>query len=121
MLSRISLYLAIGYLVAGVTLGMYAGIAQDFRFTHVHVHLNLLGWVTLAVVGLVYAVQPHLQSGWLPRVQLVLHNVGLVVFMGGYAHAMATGTKVIAPIAGGATLVAAAVLLLAVHLVRGLR
>ncbi|HEY0857207.1 MAG TPA: hypothetical protein VGE16_09125 [Albitalea sp.] len=121
MLSRICLFLAVGYLVVGVTLGMYAGITQDFRLTHVHVHLNLLGWVTLGLVGLLYGLHPHLQAGWLPRLQLVMHNVGLVSFMGGIGFGLVTGDKVLLPVVVGASLVAAGIVTLAVHVVRRLR
>lgn len=38
----------------GMSLGIFMGIAQDFSLTRVHAHLNLLGWVTMALYGLYY-------------------------------------------------------------------
>jgi hypothetical protein len=45
--------------------GAYMGAKQDFRFVHVHAHINLLGGVALGLIGLIYRVHPHLQKGWL--------------------------------------------------------
>ncbi|WP_165943524.1 hypothetical protein [Roseicella aquatilis] len=41
-------------LVIGVTMGIAMGIAHDFHLAPVHAHLNLLGWTSLALMGLTY-------------------------------------------------------------------
>lgn len=38
--------------LAGMTLGMVMGLSQDFTLAPAHAHLNLLGWVTMAIYGL---------------------------------------------------------------------
>lgn len=38
--------------LGGMTLGMTMGISQDFTLSPAHAHLNLLGWVTMAIYGL---------------------------------------------------------------------
>lgn len=35
-----------------MSLGLYMGIRGDFTLAPAHAHLNLLGWVTMAVYGL---------------------------------------------------------------------
>ena len=60
---RIDIYfllLAAMSLVAGVVLGIWMGITHDFRFMPVHAHLNLLGWASQALFGLVYRAYPSL-------------------------------------------------------------
>jgi hypothetical protein len=53
------------FLVAGTTvifgmcLGFYMGIAQDFTLAPVHAHLNLLGWVSLFLLGIYYRTHAH--------------------------------------------------------------
>jgi hypothetical protein len=53
------------FLIAGVTvitgmcLGFYMGINQDFTLTPVHAHLNLLGWVSLFLLGVYYRTHAH--------------------------------------------------------------
>ena len=36
----------------GICLGISMGILQDFTLSPDHAHLNLMGWVTLALFGL---------------------------------------------------------------------
>lgn len=38
--------------LGGMTLGIIMGISQDFTLAPSHAHLNLLGWVTMAIYGL---------------------------------------------------------------------
>jgi len=48
-LSRRFLLCAIGAGLLGMAMGIYMGIADDHRFAHAHAHVNLLGWVSLAL------------------------------------------------------------------------
>lgn len=115
MLSRLLIKLSVAYFLVAIVLGNFMGIQQDFSLRHVHVHIALLGWLSLAAVGLLYRGYPELERGWLPRAHLWLHNVGLVVFMGGFAAYVLTGTKTIAAIGGGAMTLSLGVLLLAIN------
>lgn len=121
MLSNRLLLTAIAFFVVGVAAGMYMGIAQDFRFVHVHAHLNLLGWVALGLAGLLYAVHPRLQTTWMAHAHYWLHTLGLIVFMGGFAWGSASGHKLVLPIAIGATSVTLGVMLFAVNAFTRLR
>ncbi len=47
-------------LIIGVGLGLAMGIAHDFHLAPVHAHLNLLGWTSLALMGLTYRAWPEL-------------------------------------------------------------
>jgi hypothetical protein len=38
--------------LCGMSLGIWMGMGGDFRIAPAHAHLNLLGWVTLALYGL---------------------------------------------------------------------
>jgi cbb3-type cytochrome oxidase subunit 1 len=121
MLSRILLKLSVVYFVLAIVLGNYMGIQQDFRWKHVHVHIAVLGWLSLAVVGLMYRAYPELEHGWLPRAHLWLHNVGLVVFMGAFSYFVATGEHVVAPIGIGAMSLSLGIVLLAANVIVRLR
>ena len=52
------LRLAVLYLIAGVGLGLYMAASHNHTMFPVHAHLNLLGWVTLALFGLFYRLVP---------------------------------------------------------------
>jgi cbb3-type cytochrome oxidase subunit 1 len=112
---------AVAFFVVGVALGLYMGAAQDFRFQHVHAHLNLLGWVALGLAGLLYSVHPQLQRGWLPQAHYWLHTLGLLLFMGAFAWGNVSGAKPVAGVAIGASAVALGVLLFAVNVFWRLR
>jgi hypothetical protein len=43
--------------------------------------LNLLGWVSLALCGLIYTVAPHLAETGLAKAHFWLHNLGLPPLM----------------------------------------
>ncbi len=75
------LKIAAVYLVAGLLLGMAMAISGQFQLRSVHAHLNLLGWVSMALVGLVYCQFPVLASNALARWHFRLHNLGLPVMM----------------------------------------
>lgn len=46
---------AVGFLGAGIGMGAYMAIVHDHGLGPVHAHLNLLGWVSSAIMGLFYA------------------------------------------------------------------
>ncbi len=44
------------YLLVGMSWGMHMGASEDFTMAPAHAHLNLLGWVTMALYGTFYAL-----------------------------------------------------------------
>ena len=46
------------YLIVGVLMGFVMGIAEAFQYAPVHAHVNLLGWASLALVGIIYHLYP---------------------------------------------------------------
>lgn len=115
MLSNRLILTAVAFFVIGVSLGMYMGMNQDFRLTHVHAHVNLLGWVALGLAGLLYAVHPNMQRGWLPHAHYWLHTIGLVLFMSAFAWSVVSGTFQLIPVALGASMVALGILAFAIN------
>ena len=81
MLSRRLLQIAVVYWVLGVRFGIYMGATQNFTDVPVHAHLNLLGWVSLGLCGLIYAKAPHLEKSFLAKAHFWLHNLGLPPLM----------------------------------------
>jgi hypothetical protein len=72
---------AVLYFMMGVGLGIYMGASGDHVLIPVHAHFNLLGWVSLALIGLIYRQFPVAGSSRLATVQFWLHNLGLIVAM----------------------------------------
>lgn len=106
------------YMVVGLGMGMFMGIAQDFRLSSAHAHLALLGWVTLALTGLFYLARPSWSHGALARAHFWLHNAGLpimIVSLGLFAYGYERAEPFIAL---GSTVVSVALLLFAVRVLR---
>lgn len=89
--------LAVVYLVIGVTMGIAMGASRDFTLRPVHAHVNLLGWATLALSGIIYAVFPQAGNTLLARVHFWLLNLALPVMMGSLAYVLVTGDVAILP------------------------
>ncbi|MGO4572412.1 hypothetical protein [Microvirga sp. 2TAF3] len=70
-------------LIVGVVLGIGMGAAHDFQYAPVHAHLNLLGWASLALFGLIYKAYPALSVSWLAKAHLVLSGVSAFAFPAG--------------------------------------
>ena len=83
------LLLATTCLVAGVSMGIWMGIAHDFQFAPVHAHLNLLGWASLALFGLVYKAYPALGQSRLALAHFAASTTSAVAFPFGIYLAIA--------------------------------
>jgi hypothetical protein len=75
------LQIAVVYLFLGAVVGISMGIAGSFSLAPVHAHLLLLGWVTLALAGVIYHLYPQAATTRLARLHSWFHNLGLPVFM----------------------------------------
>lgn len=113
-ISNIYFGLAILFLLAGIGLGLKMAITQDHSLSPVHAHVNLLGWVTSALFGTYFALNPAKAQGWLPRAQCLVYSLGLIVMLGGL-YRLYDGNPEIEPVvAMGSVAVALGVLLFAV-------
>lgn len=72
---------ALIHLAIGVALGLYMSIAQDFRLRPVHVHVNLLGWVSLFLFAAFYRFFPAALASPLARLQVRLAVAAVPVMM----------------------------------------
>lgn len=80
-LARVQLRAATVYLLLGLVMGIAMAASGDFTLKGVHGHVHLLGWVSLALTGLVYALSPDMARGALARWHVGLHNAGLPVML----------------------------------------
>ena len=87
-------FACIVYSIIGFSWGAFMGGMKSFRdfvdysaygqkIVLAHTHVNLLGWVEMAIFGALYYVVPKLTNGRIYSVKLVkvhfwMHNIGLV-------------------------------------------
>ncbi len=112
---------ALLYLLVGMTMGIAMGATQNFVLRPVHAHVNLLGWTTLALAGLVYGVFPALAESRLATLQFWLHNLSLPLMMGSLAMLLLGHPQYVAPLVVGEFGMAAAIVALTVNVFRNLR
>jgi hypothetical protein len=76
------LRLAVVYFFAAVALGIWMGATGNHMLLPVHAHLNLLGWVSMAIFWMVGQSFPDTQTGPVARVQFWLYNLGVPLMLG---------------------------------------
>jgi hypothetical protein len=118
--ARFQLGAALLWMLAGLALGLGMAASGDFALRSVHSHVQLLGWVTLCLTGLTYAVLPQAAAGALARWHVALHNIGLPVMVAALA-AYHSGLPAAEPfIAAGSILAFAGLLAFALAVRRAL-
>jgi hypothetical protein len=100
------LKLAVLYLVLGIGLGIVMGATRDFSLRSVHAHINLLGWATTALAGLIYSIFPRAGESRLATIHFWLHNISLPVMMLALSFLLFGNEKVV-PVLVAAELTAA--------------
>ncbi len=107
---------AVAYVVIGVIFGFVIGIQEKFAFANVHAHLNLVGWATLALAGVIYFLFPAAGNNRLAVVHFWLQNIGLPVFTIGLFLIDAGNVQAgVPPTAIGSLIVIAAILVFAIN------
>ena len=98
-------------LLSGEALGIWMGVAHDFTFAPVHAHLNLLGWATLALFGLMHRAYPALSASRLAGAQCARAVASSIAMPAGIGFAMMTQNPAIAIVAALGVLAATATFL----------
>lgn len=73
--------MAVIYFLIGLGLGIYMSSTLDLRWGSLHAHINLLGWVSMALFGTVYHLFPQAGNHALARWHFWLHNIALPFFI----------------------------------------
>jgi hypothetical protein len=116
-------FFAIGvvYLLLGMSWGMHMGASADFAMAPAHAHLNLLGWVTMAIYGTFYALTHASLSPRLAWTNFALAAAGVAVMVPSLALYLASNdAKYVAGIVVGEIATVLSLLVFAVSVYREL-
>jgi hypothetical protein len=80
------------YVLVGMSFGIFMGITQDFSLAPAHAHLNLLGWVTMALYGTFYALARE-ASRKLAWTTFWLNNIAVCVMFPSLAMVLKFGDQ----------------------------
>lgn len=115
------LKLAVVYLVIGVALGIAMGASENFTLRPVHAHINLLGWATMALAGLVYSVFPSAGTSKLATIHFWLSNISLPVMALALTFVLLGARQVIPVLAVSEILAALGIVVFAANIFVNLR
>lgn len=102
------------FFLLGIAIGIKMGISGDHGAYPAHAHFNLLGWVTSAIFGGYYALNPAKAEKRLAMIHYGLYTLGLLVMLPPLYLKYAAGNDAVEPILGiGSLIVAAGVLVFA--------
>lgn len=110
------LKLAVVYLIVGIGIGIAMGASQNFSLRPVHAHLNLLGWTTLGLAGLIYSIYPQAANSRLAKVHFWLFNLALPPMMVALAMVVTGQPQAVPVLVAGEMVAAVAVLVFAANL-----
>jgi cbb3-type cytochrome oxidase subunit 1 len=79
---------AAAYALAGMGFGIVMAASHDHSLMTVHAHLNLLGWVSMAIYGLFYHAVPMAAATRLARIHVGVATLGLWIMIPGVAMAV---------------------------------
>lgn len=101
------------YFVCAVALGIFMAASHDHRLKGLHVHLNLLGWVSMALFGVLYRVFPRVAASRLATLHFWVYQLALPPMMVGLAGIL-LGNEAWEPlVAAGSVVVGVAILMFA--------
>jgi cbb3-type cytochrome oxidase subunit 1 len=69
-------------------LGIFMAASNDHALAGAHAHLNLVGWVTMALFGIYYHLTPKAAAAGLARVHLAVATLGVLLMVPGIAIAI---------------------------------
>ncbi|HEY5339142.1 MAG TPA: hypothetical protein VIJ85_13125 [Rhizomicrobium sp.] len=76
-------FFAVGILcvLAGMLLGMHMGATNNMTLAQAHAHLNLVGWVSMALYGTFYALERETMVARLAWANFIVSTVGIAVMI----------------------------------------
>jgi hypothetical protein len=109
--SSLCFNVAVLFVLAGMAWGMQMAATGDHSAYPAHAHLNLLGWVSLFLIGIYYRLHPALERARLAFVQIWVWIVGVIVQAIGVGLVHTGSAEAEPAAAGGSLLVVVSMLL----------
>ena len=92
------------FLIVGIAVGLHMGISEDHSAMPAHAHIMLLGWVTSALFGGYYTLQPAKAERRLAFVHFGVYLFGMIVMLPAL-YLKYTGYQAMEPLLGGGSMI----------------
>ncbi|MEK5147108.1 cytochrome-c oxidase [Psychrobacillus sp. FSL K6-4615] len=114
--------ISVVYFTIGVSLGMYMSMAHDYALTGVHVHINLLGWTSFALAGVIYHLFPVISKNIYAKLHFWSANIGIPLMMVALTVLiLAENEQATIFVATGGVLVVFSVIMFAINVLKNVR
>lgn len=80
-LDRNYILLGLVWVVAGMVFGIWLGASNHLNYANSHAHMNLLGFVTSVLFGLLHWAYPGLGKSRLAFWQFAIYQIGVVLLV----------------------------------------
>lgn len=87
---------AVVYVTLGMLFGIWMSASQDHSLASAHAHLNLVGWVTMALFGVFYHIVPAAAGTRLATLHFGVHTLGVWAMVPGIVLAIREQTPIFA-------------------------
>jgi hypothetical protein len=112
-LSELYFKTAVIFFIVGIGIGLKMAISQDHSVIGAHAHCNLLGWVSMALFGGYYALNPKKAERRIAMIQYYIYTAGVTIMVPAL-YLMLQGNMAMEPLVGlSSFIVLAGVLLFA--------
>lgn len=75
--------LSVLYFALGIAFGLFIHYTVQLQWGATHAHINVVGWLTTAAIGVIYSIYPQAGNSALGKAQFWLYNIGLPVLLTG--------------------------------------
>lgn len=116
---RISQYffkVAVVFLIIGILMGLQMAMSGNHNVIGAHAHTNLLGWVTSAIFGGYYALNPAKAQSRLAEIHFWVYTVSVAVMVPSL-YALYIGYPAVEPLVAVASLTALGAVILFAYVV----
>lgn len=76
------------YIVIGMIWGIAMSASNDHSLSPAHGHLNLIGWVTMALFGIYYHIVPDAAEKRLAKIHFAVATAGVLIIVPGIVLAL---------------------------------
>ena len=108
--------LAIINIIIGMAWGIQMAATNNHTLAPAHAHLNLIGWVSFAIIGIYYHLIPNAADGLMAKVHFLVAAAGLVLIVPGIVQAHQQSGETLAKI--GAILTLLGMVIFALNVLR---
>jgi cbb3-type cytochrome oxidase subunit 1 len=92
------------YVSLGMMFGLWMAVSHDYTLAPMHAHLNLVGWVTMALFGIFYHLVPAAAERPLVKLHFIVATLGVWIMVPGIGLAIMGETEALAAVGSLLTL-----------------